>query len=375
MEHAGFKARLMMAERLVGDRVHRLPPGSPVPVFPIAALPAAPESWSREAGTYVCPVSADWGLWFDFTMNDPINTAVLPSIKGMNPITGQKINTIDLEQYKDKCPIHGCNLSHERYCEECGYKLPPQNYISTGDLWWDGFRQPDGSVRQFFFSEEEERDVASAVIGKENTVPAFGFAFFKPKNPRVMVKEELTRGGIVLDDCSVGMGGVSPCSAYGSSVYNGTSSSSNSISTNINSSNGTTWSQPMFFSPLHTPDNHKITGEEKTALLKAMVEPIRRSGNYSCDDIKVLSGEEARAKRPELYKETEVKAVSVGAGARIDQELQQDTLDMKDWNEEASAIIRLYFVFQPEFVKMLREGGIKNLEGNKVGFLDGVPVG
>jgi len=26
MEHAGFKARLMMAERLVGDRVHKLPP-------------------------------------------------------------------------------------------------------------------------------------------------------------------------------------------------------------------------------------------------------------------------------------------------------------------------------------------------------------
>ena len=168
------------------------------------------------------------------------------------------------------------------------------------------------------------------------------------------------------------MGGVAPCSAYGSSVYNGTSSSSNSTSTNSNSSNGTTWSQPMFFSPLHTPDNHKITGEEKTALLKAMVEPIRRSGS---DDIKVLSESEARAKRPDLYKETEVKAVSVGAGARIDQELQQDTLDMKDWNEEASAIIRLYFVFQPEFVKMLREGGIKNLEGNKVGFLDGVPVG
>jgi len=55
-------------------------------------------------------------------MNDPLNTAILPSVKGMNPITGQKINTIDLEQYKDKCPIHGCNLSHERYCEECGYR-------------------------------------------------------------------------------------------------------------------------------------------------------------------------------------------------------------------------------------------------------------
>jgi len=358
MEHAGFKARLMMAKRLEGDRVHGLPPGLPVPVFPIAALPAAPEGWGRAAGTYVCPVAPDWGLWFDFTMNDPLNTAILPSIKGMNPITGQKINTIDLEQYKDKCPIHGCDLSHERYCEECGYKLPPQNYICTAPLWWDGFRQPDGSVRQFFFSEEEERDVASAVIGKKNTVPAFGFAFFKPKNPRVMAKEELTRGGIVLDDCG-------DDATYGGAM--GASAGANE-----------TFSKPVFFSPMHTPDNWKNatikqvleTDEGRTLMAQSMTEPLRKSVNYSSDEISVKSSKDLEAKN--ILRN---KSVSVGAGAKIDQELQQDTLDMKDWNEEASGIIRLYFVFEPQFTKMLREGGIKDIVGNKVGYLDGVPVG
>ncbi|MBT6051358.1 MAG: hypothetical protein HOG49_31540 [Candidatus Scalindua sp.] len=104
---------------------------------------------------------------------------------------------------------------------------------------------------------------------------------------------------------------------------------------------------------------------------------------YSANDIKVLRGADARAKRPEMYARKgaaeEVKdvkkAVSVGAGARIDQTLLQDTLDMKDWNEEASGIIRLYFVFEPQFTKMLREGGIKDIVGNKVGYLDGVEVG
>jgi hypothetical protein len=361
MEHAGFKARLMMARRLEGEGLHGLPPGLPVPVFPIAALPAAPEGWGRAAGTYVCPVSASWGLWFDWTMNDPLNTAVLPSVKGMNPITGQKINTIDLEQYKDKCPIHGCDLSHERYCEECGYKLPPQNYVCAPNrLWFDGTRQPDGSVRQFFFTEEDERDVASAVIGKENTVPAFGFAFFKPKNPIVsaptrsrgvvncsafsMDEEEITYGGLVLDSCAYDAPMTKSIATGAMSSY-GTSSESSSSGNISNSS----------------------MSMEK----------------YSANDIKVLRGADARAKRPEMYARKgaaeEVKdvkkAVSVGAGARIDQTLLQDTLDMKDWNEEASGIIRLYFVFEPQFTKMLREGGIKDIVGNKVGYLDGVEVG
>jgi len=351
MEHAGFKARLMMARRLEGEGIHGLPPGSPVPVFPIAALPAAPEGWGRAAGTYVCPVSASWGLWFDWTMNDPLNTAILPSVKGMNPITGQKINTIDLEQYKDKCPIHGCDLSHERYCEECGYKLPPQNYVSAPNrLWWDGYRHPDGSVRQFFFSEEEERDVASAVIGKKNTVPAFGFAFFKPKNPRVMVKEELTRGIVLNDTATYGAMGASAGA-------------------------GEVFSEPMFLSPMHTPDNWVIddilkTDEGRTLIARSMTEPLRKSVNYSCDEISVKSSKDLEAKN--ILRN---KSVSVGAGAKIAQELQQDTLDMKDWNEEASGIIRLYFVFKPQFEKILRDGGIKDLAGNDVGFLKDVPVG
>jgi len=324
MEHAGFKARLMMADRLEGESVHRLPPGLPVPVFPIAALPAAPESWSREAGTYVCPVAEDWGLWFDWTMNDPLNTAILPSVKGMNPITGQKINTIDLEQYKDKCPIHGCNLSHERFCEECGYKLPPQNYVCTGYLWWDGFRQPDGTVRQFFFTGDEQRDVASAVIGKKNTVPAFGFAFFKPKNPRVREKEEYTGNGEFV------------------------------VAANINCDE--TFSQPMFFSPLNTPDNYTNSVQSLMRSVDSVEEPVISMSST-------------------IRNKLENKSVSVGAGARINQELQQDTLDIKDWNEEPSAIIRLYFVFEAKFVKMLKEGGIKDISGDDTGFLKDIPVG
>jgi len=346
MEHAGFKARLMAAKRLHGEQVFGLPPGTPVPVYPIAALPAAPENWGRAAGTYVCPVSAEIALWFDFTMNEHPNTAILPSVKGMNPITGQKINTIDLEQYKDKCPIHGCNLSHERFCEECGYKWPPQNYVAAPNIaWLDGFRQPDGSVRQFFFTEDEQRDIASLVIGKENTVPAFGFAFFKRKNP-VVIEKNIVRGQ------SLGHVG---------HVKYGTSSKSSSSTSNSTSS------QSQFFSPLHTPNDWDDFSLDSTeilmnadvkALTSAMVEPLRRSVEYNVPDEKLKN-----------------KTVSVGAGAKIRQEIEPDPLDIKDWCDKESGIIRLYFVFEPQFKKMLKEGGIKDITGDDTGFLKGVPVG
>jgi len=351
MEHAGFKARLMRAERLVGDHTFGLPPGDPVPVFPIAALPAAPEKWNREAGAYICPVSASWGLWFDWTMNEHPNTAILPSVKGMNPITGQKITIVGLEQYKDKCPIHGCDLSHERFCEECGYKLSPQNYVCNPNvLWLDGTRQPDGTVRQFFFTEDEARDVASIVIGKENTVPAFGFAFFRRKHP-VVIEKKIIRG--------------QDLGFVGHTKYYGTSSSSSSTGGSISSS-----SDQKFFSPLHTPENWDVSGINETVdCLSLDDESINSLG----EPLNVKNIVVRRGGVPDNILKS--KDVSVGAGAKICQEIEPDPLEIEEWNEKPSAIIRLYFVFEPQFKKMLREGGIKDIIGDDVGFLKNVPVG
>ena len=393
MEHAGYKARLMKAERLVGDKTFGLPPGEPVPVYPIAALPAAPAAWSREPGTYVCPVSSDWAIWFDWTMNDIHNTAIIPSVKGMNPITGEKIDSLDLHQYKDKCPIHGDALSHDRYCEKCGYKLPPQNYVSSPNtLWWDGFRQADGTVAQFFFTEDEKRDIASIVIGKENTVPAFGFAFFKPKNPKVVIPPPVTRG------FAYGGPPIGASASNGSfATRYGNAKNKSFIDGNVETAN-VDWNKPTFFSPCHTPQNwdlisakknvsqsdieeevsnilrstannpnlklithhavdkinngESLNDEESSILAKAMVEPIRRSMD-----------------------KVDIKTVSVGAGAKINQDLLPDTLEVDEWRPEPSGIIRLYFVFQNEFEKMLEEGGIKDISGTDAGYMEGLPQG
>jgi hypothetical protein len=186
MEHKGFKARVMEAPRLTGDQVHALPPGTPLPVYPVDMLLQPPENWMKGPGVFVIPVRPNKGLWFDWRLNSDNNTAVIPTVKGCNPITGMQTSGFHMERYENKCPKHGCDFLHERFCSECNYKWPSQNYIGPRNtLWWDGFlNQKDGTVRQFFFSEEELRDVASALIGKENTVPAFGFAFYAPKERR-----------------------------------------------------------------------------------------------------------------------------------------------------------------------------------------------
>lgn len=360
MEHAGYKARLMRAERLVGDKTFGLPPGEPVPVYPIAALPAAPAAWSREPGTYVCPVSSDWAIWFDWTMNDMHNTAIIPSVKGMNPITGEKIDSLDLHQYKDKCPIHGEALSHDRYCDKCGYKLPPQNYISSPNtLWWDGFRQADGTVAQFFFTEDEKRDIASIVIGKENTVPAFGFAFFKPKNPKVVVPPQVTRGFAYGGHPS----GASASIGSFAMGYGKATNESFVDATKVD------WDKPMFFSPCHTPQNWDLASACKEAVA-CEIEDVSNILRSTPNDIsrKLITYHNSMDK-------TEIKAVSVGAGAKIDQDLLPDTLEVDEWRPEPSGIIRLYFVFQNEFEKMLEEGGIKDISGTDAGYMEGLPQG
>ena len=357
MEHAGFKAQLMMAERLSdSDRSYGLPPGDPIPVFPIATLPGAPKEWVREAGTYVCPVDVEKGLWFDWTHNDQLNTAVIPSVKGMNPITGQKIENLRLEQYADKCPVHDKPFAHGRLCEECGYEWPPQNYVcAPNTLWWDGWRQSDGTVRQFFFTDEEKRDIASLIIGKENTVPAFGFAFYRPKNPRSYPRQVM-RGS--------GFGGQS---LMGSKTCNAISVYSQKISDK-------SWQpQESSGSPSYDKTAGMASGGVQCNLGAGLNDQNQDTLDHYGDDV---VGESLFA-LDELPEPTprKTKDVAVGAGAKIDQVLEDDSLGLDGWQEKETAAIRLYFCFEKQFAQIVKKGGVKELASNPAGYLDKLPIG
>lgn len=320
MSCGGYIASIMKAPRLKGEVTHSLPPGTPIPVFPIDSLPGAPSEWIRQAGTYVCPVDVEWGIWFNWTSNDQTNTAIVPSVKGMNPITGMRIESPTLEHYVNCCPKHNVPFTHNNHCKECGYEWPTHNYVSYPNiLWWDGFRQPDGKVRQFFFTDDDRRDVASHVIGKENTMPAFGFAFYKTKvhRHRPNYNHRLNYGSNLWYSPA---GSVTYVPYHHTHIYNSTTS----YTVNYCSS--------------ESGDPSPFTN-------------VMRSANLASAN------------------------VSVGAGAEIGQSLSDDELSIEDWSDEPISIIRLYFCFKEQFDSIIYKGIDDSHTRNNNGFLEGMTVG
>jgi len=410
MTQNGFYARLMRAQKLTGSRTHGLPPGQSIPVFPVDAFLDSPKDWVKGAGSYVCPVESEWGLWFDWTMNDCANTAVIPSVKGMNPITGKKIEGLALERYSNKCPIHGkAFVGDSRLCEECGYCWPPQNYVcAPNTLWWDGFRASDGTVRQFFFSKDDEKDIASAVIGKHNTVPAFGFCFYRPKKMTQAAPSSLYGWGVGTHYGASGQHGLTGPSGHaggqggGLKSFDGCKSMKYSSDTlhsegvlssycSDTSHTGQNFVEPASFNyasvgpivaaaagacapAMDDSDDKPRLMRNKTA---ARCCEQKTSGGivmhdtYSNAEIREMEAKQAAAEAAE----NEIKTVAVGAGAKINQVLLPDTqASVKAWKKKNGGIIRLYFCFKPQFEQLLK-GGFRNLEGEKEGYLKGLPVG
>lgn len=393
MEHKGFKARIMEAERLTGDYVHRLPPGSPLPVYPMDMFLNPPENWMKGPGVFVVPVRPNKGLWFDWRMNSDNNTAVIPTVKGCNPITGMQTSGFHMERYENKCPKHGCDFMHDRFCPECNYKWPPQNYIGPKNtLWWDGFlNQKDGTVRQFFFSEEELRDVASVMIGKENTVPAFGFAFYASKEPRP------EPAGIYLDG-KVYKYDEAKMKMFAPPSNNFYTSSNTTGIVHGQGSTGITGTDCKINYMSHTPGGTSDAllcsaqaSEEKTSggLISdggldtfeytSPLKELKAKGSFK-RSISKIRDESYRGLRSELRCSTilerrePVKEVSIGAGARIDQKLNPDPYELSSWKEAPDSVMTIYFVFQEKFEE-IKAKGVRDIEGSKEGMLSNCVVG
>lgn len=337
----GFSAKIMEADRLVGDRVFELPPGHPLEAYRVAQFNSHPDHWIEGDGSWVVVVKPNKGLWFDWRGNDTHNTAILPSVKGCNPITGEETNGFGLVEYAgglSACPKHPDEmLNIKRYCAKCGYEHPAQNYVSSPNpLWWDGFRAEDGTVRQFFFTEDEMRDVASHLIGKDKIVPAFGFAFYS-KKPEHIVRmrsaEVRSKGGSVFGGYLSGnyksLGsickGVAPLAMYRADAT------------------------PAF-----------------TCSVANSIEPDNCLFNFADD--RSMDGMSLS------MASVQTKSVSVGAGAKINQTLRADAGDITHWNAEPDAVMRIYFIFEEEFAKW-RKFGMKCIEDVTPSMLKGIPVG
>lgn len=359
MEYKGYKAQIMEAERLTGDYVHELPPGRALEVYHSDEFLKWPENWMKHS--FLVPVKPNKGLWFNFRMNSEINTAVVMTVKGCNPITGMMTSGFHLERYDTKCPKHNIDFMGDRFCPECNYKWPSQGYITGNPLWFDGFfNSKDGTVRQFFFTEEEMRDIATHMIGKENTCPAFGFAFFKPKEPR-------------QEDTPVyrGFNNVLFCGQELNTYHKSQPITYCHSTTDVKHLKGIRFGSSAGGQSVQSysgdMNQNAYLASASASAPSAFVGEVRCSSSV---DMEKGFGDivgEIKSSEP-------IKEVSVGAGARIRQNLKTDPYALDTWCDKPEAVMTIYFVFQDK-LEELKAGGLHDLTGKQEGMLSGLPVG
>jgi hypothetical protein len=359
----GFYASIMRTEKKKEGSSKELPPGLPIPVLPVDYLKVRPDDWIGGAGSFVIPVQPDWALWFNWTMNNPKETSVLASVKGMNPLTGQSFEDFKLDKFDGKCPVHGCDFLDGNMCPECGYKWPEQNFFSDPNpLYCDGFLQPNGEVRQFYFTEDMQKSIPELVIGKEKTVPAFGFCFYKIKNPKDDYEDCTTHRNEFPKEESYNFGG-------GLSRGTGFSRSKSIPITK----GGPTYDHggDILYSASVDYSSMKLSSSESVYCCSSSISNTDSSDTLGSVSMDTLLDVEMS---PSFSSSVMPKDVGVGAGAAIEQRLIGDKRDVSSWEEEPGAVIRLYFVFQEEFESYAAHG-LKDLSGSPEGFLTGLPKG
>ncbi len=372
MEYKGFKAQIMEARRLTGKGVHGLPQGTPIPVYYSDEFLKLPENWMRGPGVFVIPVRPEKGLWFNWRDNDELNTAVIPTVKGANPITGLQTSGFHLEQYDTKCPKHGCDFLADRFCQKCNHKWENRNYCSMSPLWWDGFRADDGTVRQFFFTEDSMRDVATALIGKEQTVPAFGFAFYSTKVKREIKRVERRSGyeqQILFNNATLDSLDFPVMKEFSSKKSFNPSKTIGSFNKGHTDTSYSTESSFLGSPELCGATLGSTTGGDDNSKYKKSASHrgiLRQKLEIQHDPD--TRGVDIPEQKPVI------KDVSIGAGAKIRQKLNDDNYSLENWNDSPDAVMTIYFVFHDKFEE-IKAGGMRDLSGKSEGMLNGIPVG
>lgn len=305
-----------------------LPPYKEMPRYVVDEYPACPDNWihgSDKAGSFFVPVRAGSGLWFDFNdcQKHEHEVAVVISVQGINPITGQKQDKLRLEQYRDKCPVHDVSFEQDRFCPKCEFKWPAQNYLSTtgtpnGCFWLDGFRSSDGNVRQYVLTKERLKGVAQQLIGKD-TVYAIGVAFFLSKEPKP--KPETSHFRHFVDPSLVKIGA---------------------------------WQTKKNIT--YSSDSIKV---KETKLKDFMIGSNTLDGSDDPLDCTLTRGaisSSSASRTVQVKKPVKVEKLEVGAGSLIDQQVYKDPNDLDYWREEPEAFIYINYASQEDVDKILSKG-------------------
>jgi len=360
-----------------------LPEYNPRPAFPVDDYPACPAAWlngSSKASSYFVPTLPEHGMWIDLTQNSQHehDVAAVVSIQGVNPLTGVKSDPIRLEQYKTKCPKHDIEFQQDRFCSECKFKWHPQNYLcsNNGSVFWiDGFRSEDGTVRQWYFTEEECKGVAAQIIGDER-VFAIGIAFYLSKKPKP--KPEITyshtygywnpimwygSGYPPLDgniynnqmlgsfDAEISCSLNSGCSTTGASGFIG--------ATGPTGSSGVTGSSGPQGPSGQSKKKKKIKTSRRSRLLGAKRAKNRgqkslMNKSIPTSEVDVYATNFVGALQADV--ESTQMQLEIGAGAKIQQKINPDPQDLDYWQEEPAGFIYINYCDVDTASKILKAG-------------------
>lgn len=191
-------------------RGRTLAASAPQGVHNLADYKDMPQGWPRAQGpnelSCFVGVTDEHEMWFDARLLNHLShyAAVVVTVQRVNALTARKADHVYLEKYVDTCPTHEISFEAERFCPECKFKWPAQNYItnaggaiSESQFWLDGWRSQDGEIRQFVFADVEKGlGVAQQLIGDARTED-IRFAIFLSKEPKpVLPRMQSARRGL-----------------------------------------------------------------------------------------------------------------------------------------------------------------------------------
>lgn len=348
-----------------GEQAQSLPPFKTIEPHVVDEYSGCPDSWmhgSADSSSYFVPVKEGSGMWFDFNgcSDHTHDVAVVLSIQGVNPITGQKQDKMRLEQYREKCPVHSVEFKQDRFCEKCKYKWPAQSYMSTtgtpsGLFWLDGFRSEDGKVRQYIFTAEELRGVAEQIIGKDK-VYAIGIAFYLSKEKKPSPPKSILRSG-----------------GAGASDKDIQDTLDQLSQTGLDPEFTTVTHQSFEYSPMNPASSWQTLGTGNTDDDSAN---ITASGYTGLGPDSALYMSESRGinvtSKPIGKVKSLAKKLEVAAGATIDQQIYDDPKGLDHWDDNPAGFLYINYASQDTVDAILNKG---KRDERKEGYLADINTG
>jgi len=380
MQINGLSAEINLPAAPKGDGVYSLPPYDRQNVYKVDDYAGCPANWmngSGKAASFFLPVDTGRHLWLDFNSNwsHSHHVAIVLSIQGINPITGLPTKSLRLEQYRDKCIIHGDDFGADRFCQKCNdnvpgnydgtqvttfpSKWPPQNYMTTanhqrGQLWIDGWMAEDETVRGFLITSETIRGIAQQVIG-EDRVWAIGIGLYLSKEPKPLPPQ---RPSIMRS--SGGIKAQSFGAMYSSKSLN-ESSFGASVDTNMVQGMGATGNSGMLeafgYRSATTSSNKDMDALRTAVYAPGKVEEDLTSLDFTAESL------------------VETEKLEIGAGAKIKQELcKLDPNEPSFYKDEPEGLIYINYCTRADFDKIMAAGKIDRTKGGE-GFMSGLKTG